>query len=56
MSSQTDTSNILMAPARESGIVEMHSPHDWPKGDCNENPSGIGLLALLAEDFQNHDR
>jgi len=52
----TDTSQILKAPAGESEIVEMHSLHDWPKGDCNENPSGIGLLALLAEDFQNHGR
>jgi serine O-acetyltransferase len=27
-----------------------------PKGDHNENPRGIGLLALLAEDFRTHDR
>jgi serine O-acetyltransferase len=25
------------------------------KGDCNENPEDIGMLALLAEDFRTHD-
>ena len=35
-----------------------HRPHDepLPAGDRNENPAGIGLLALWAEDFQTHDR
>lgn len=27
-----------------------------PRGDRNANPSSIGLLALLAEDFRTHDR
>jgi serine O-acetyltransferase len=27
-----------------------------PLGDRNENPPGIGLLALLAEDYRTHDR
>jgi serine O-acetyltransferase len=27
-----------------------------PKGDRNENPPGIGLFALIAEDFRTHDR
>ena len=27
-----------------------------PVGDRNENPSDIALLALLAEDFQTHER
>jgi serine O-acetyltransferase len=27
-----------------------------PVGDRNENPRGIGLLALLAEDYRTHDR
>ncbi len=27
-----------------------------PRGDRNENPRGIGLLALLAEDYRTHDR
>lgn len=26
-----------------------------PRGDTNENPAGIGLLALLAEDFRTYD-
>lgn len=27
-----------------------------PQGDSNQNPDGIGLLQLLAEDFRTHDR
>lgn len=32
--------------------------HDapFPQGDRDENPRGIGLFALLAEDFRTHDR
>ncbi len=32
--------------------------HDvpMPKGDRNQNPSGLGLWALLAEDFRTHDK
>lgn len=26
-----------------------------PKGDCNQNPAGIGLWQLLREDLQTHD-
>jgi serine O-acetyltransferase len=36
------------------------SDHDsippLPRGDKNENPSGIGFLSLLAEDFRTYDR
>jgi hypothetical protein len=27
-----------------------------PRGDRDENPRGIGLLALLAEDYRTHGR
>jgi serine O-acetyltransferase len=27
-----------------------------PRGDTNENPAGIGLFALLAEDFRTYDK
>jgi serine O-acetyltransferase len=27
-----------------------------PTGDCNANPPGIGLIALLLEDFRTHER
>jgi serine O-acetyltransferase len=27
-----------------------------PKGDTNENPKGVSLLQLLAEDYKTHDR
>ncbi len=42
----------------ESAIHQRISPHDapMPKGDRNENPRGIGLLALIAEDFRTHGR
>jgi len=37
---------------------EASSPRDksLPSGDCDCNPAGIGLLALLREDFRTHDR
>ena len=37
---------------------EQLPSHDapLPKGDRNENPRGIGLFALLAEDYRTHDR
>ena len=42
------------------GLVPEERPpsHDTPlpKGDRDENPRGIGLLALLAEDYRTHDR
>lgn len=31
-------------------------PPPLPRGDSDENPPGIGLLALIAEDFRTHDR
>lgn len=36
---------------------ERAPSHDapLPKGDSDENPRGIGLLALLAEDYRTHD-
>jgi serine O-acetyltransferase len=30
-------------------------PLDYSRGKCNENPAGIGLFALLAEDLRTHD-
>jgi len=34
-----------------------HPPDETlPPGDSNENPGGIGLLSLWAEDFRTHDR
>lgn len=46
------------APGGEPGIEEQLPSHDapLPKGDRNENPRGIGLFALLAEDYRTHDR
>jgi serine O-acetyltransferase len=39
-------------------IADYKSLHDLPlpKGDRNENPEGIGLFALLAEDFSTYER
>jgi serine O-acetyltransferase len=42
-----------------STTSEERTPsHDapLPAGDRNENPRGIGLLRLIAEDFRTHDR
>lgn len=49
----TGTSKIMEIPVREKP-----SSHDapLPMGDRNENPGGIGLFALLLEDYRNHDR
>ncbi|MES1171704.1 MAG: serine acetyltransferase [Bacteroidota bacterium] len=39
------------------GVASTPPSHDaeLPRGDTNENPAGIGLLALLAEDFRTYD-
>jgi serine O-acetyltransferase len=39
-------------------ISEQPPSHDapLPRGDRNQNPSGIGLLGLIAEDYRTHDR
>ena len=49
---------ILTVRGGDPEIGEKPSLHDapLPKGDRNENPSGIGLFALIAEDFRNHGR
>jgi serine O-acetyltransferase len=44
---------------RQGPMPEERPPsHDapFPKGDSNENPRDISLLALLAEDYRTHDR
>lgn len=53
----TATSQIMKVPVGESKIGDKPSAHDapLPRGDRNENPGDIGLLALLLEDFRNHD-
>lgn len=46
-------------PAAANALAEERPPsHDQPLplGERNENPRGIGLLALLAEDYRTHDR
>ena len=42
----------------ESELEEQTPSHDapLPKGDRNENPRGVKLFALLAEDFRTYDR
>jgi len=42
-------------PKIEKGQPPSHDA-PLPKGDFNENPQGIGLLALLAEDYRTYDR
>ena len=43
---------------RKDATSEVAPSHDapLPRGDRNQNPCGIGLLALLAEDYRTHDR
>jgi serine O-acetyltransferase len=36
--------------------TESETFPELPQGDKNENPAGMGLLALLAEDYRTHDR
>jgi serine O-acetyltransferase len=40
--------------ATTNGVQGKRPP--LPKGDRNENPPDIGLLALISEDFRTHDR
>jgi len=46
------------APGTADSEPEKPPSHDAPaaKGDRNQNPRGIGLFALIAEDFRTHDR
>ncbi len=45
-------------PAEAPRDLDLPPSHDapLPTGDRNRNPPGIGLLALLAEDYRTHDR
>jgi serine O-acetyltransferase len=54
----TITPEHRKVPDRETENEERQPSHDapLPKGDRNENPRGIGLLALLAEDYRTYDR
>jgi len=54
----TSTSRFRTAQGGELEPEERLPSHDapLPKGDRNENPRGIALLALLAEDYRTHDR
>lgn len=54
----TITPQPRTVPGGEPEIEEQLPSHDapLPKGDRNENPRGIGLLALLAEDYRTYDR
>lgn len=53
-----NTDKFSAVPGGEPGIEELPPSHDAPppKGDRNANPRGIGLFALLAEDFRTYDR
>lgn len=46
------------APDRHLAGPTAPPSHDapLPKGDRNENPPGLGLLALVAEDYRTHGR
>jgi serine O-acetyltransferase len=45
-------------PPGPGGAERPPPSHDapLPTGERNENPPGIGLLALIAEDYRTHDR
>lgn len=54
---------IARTPAQAPRKIPAEAPleepsHDAPpsRGDRNQNPRGIGLLALIAEDYRTHDR
>jgi hypothetical protein len=53
----TSTPQIRTVPGGEPEIEEQSPSHDapLPKGDRNENPRSIGLLALLAENYRTYD-
>lgn len=46
-----------VAHSAPAGLEDDAPSHDEPapKGDRNQNPRGIGLLALIAEDFRTYD-
>ena len=46
---------IRPSPAAHPPDAPAHS-QPMPLGDRNRNPRGIGLLALIAEDYRTHDR
>lgn len=54
----TTAPRLKVSTAAETDIAQHPPSHQlpFPKGDSNENPRGMGLLELLAEDFQTHDR
>jgi N-acetylglucosaminyl-diphospho-decaprenol L-rhamnosyltransferase len=58
--SSTDRSGLQDNGIHESGIQFKHSraSHGEPNpiGPRNQNPAGVHLLELLAEDFRTHDR
>jgi serine O-acetyltransferase len=45
-------------PSQAEAIPDEPPSHDAPpsRGDRNQNPRGIKLLALIAEDYRTHDR
>ena len=51
-------SGIHCGPGKESPSGEPPPSHDapLPQGDRNLNPAGIGLVALVVEDYRTHDR
>jgi serine O-acetyltransferase len=52
------TPHLRKVPDGKPEFTDQQPSHDspFPKGDRNENPRGVGLLALLAEDYRTHDR
>jgi serine O-acetyltransferase len=42
--------------ADESGNSARNGAEEPPRGDTDENPRGIGVWALVLEDFRTHDR
>ena len=56
--SPTITPRLGTLHGGERELEDRPPSHDapMPKGDRDENPRGIGLLALLAEDYRTHDR
>lgn len=50
------STTIVPAPATPTGGAAPSHDAPLPIGDTNQNPAGVGLLALLAEDYRTHDR
>jgi serine O-acetyltransferase len=50
--------HLALSTKEPKNEEEQLPSHDapLPKGDRNENPRSIGLLALLKEDYRTHDR